>query len=225
MSPIRLFAGIIIACSFGLTACGAEELLFEDTFDKQLSDKWEIGLSKDDYRIRNGALEIRVQPGELDNKTPMLKVKLPFRTADSVIASVEVTIVDQPLARHEFAGLSLLDSEGLSFSVRKENIDGHFLLAPGNVDFLGKAGEEGDPAKYSVKYWPADKAAGPLRIIVRDDYAHFQVGPSTEGKYQTFFHSAIGKNDAGNGFSLMAAGSSGNTAHWVRFDNFRIVRN
>lgn len=226
MSTIRFLAGIWLTCCWCASPCHGEDVLFEDTFDAQLSERWEVtGLTKDDYRIRDGGLEVRVMSGELGNKTPMLKVKLPFKTSDTVSASVEVTVVDAPLERHEFAGLALLDPNGPDFTVRKQNVDGYFLLAPGDVDFIGKSGEEGDPGKYTVKYWPADKAAGPLRIIISQHNAYFQVGPSTEGKYQNFFHSAIEKNSSGMGFALLAAGASANTNRWVRFDNFRAVKN
>lgn len=218
LPSIALLVGVV--CS---GQCLGQELLFEDTFDEQLSDKWQVeGLSKDDYRIRDGGLEIRVQPDKRGQATPRLKVDLPFTTADTVTASVEVTVVDQPLERGEYAALYLTDKDGLSFSGKKKNIDGYFLFSPGHVDFIGKEGEEGDPGKYTVKYWPADPAAGPIRIIVRGQYAHFQVGPSADGKYMTFFHSAIREARTGLGFALMAAGGSGDAARWVRFDNFRV---
>ena len=61
----------------------AQEVLFEDTFDGALSDKWTVvGLKKDDYRIKNGCLEMRVQAGKATKVTPMLMVLLPFVTTD-----------------------------------------------------------------------------------------------------------------------------------------------
>jgi hypothetical protein len=226
MRKIRCVAGILLAWWLCLSLCRGEDLLFEDTFDTSLSTKWEaVGLAKDDYRIRNGGLEVRVQRSERKGKAPMLMVNLPFKTSETVTASVEVTVVDQPLGRHEFAGMCLLDGDGPSFTVRKQNVDGYFVLAPGEVDFIGKDGEEGDPGKYTLKYWPADKAAGPLRIIVNHHYAHFQTGPTAEGKYQTFFHSAIQESDEGMGFGLVTSGGQDDTERWVRFDNFRVWRN
>jgi hypothetical protein len=199
-------------------------VLFEDTFDERLSDRWQvIGLDKDDYRVHDGALEVRVQP-DRPGALPMLKVDLPFTTAGTVEASVDVSVVDGPLRRGEFAGLCLTDPAGPEFTVRKTNIDGYFVFAPGEPEFIGEEGQEGDPGKYTVKYWPADEAAGPLRIIVRGDYAYFQVGPSAEEKYQTFFHSAISSADEGLGFGLRAAGGDDGGERWVRFDNFRVRR-
>jgi hypothetical protein len=57
----------------------ADEVLFEDDFENGLSDRWQIvGLAKEDYRIRDGALELRVQPGKYKRETPMLKIILPL---------------------------------------------------------------------------------------------------------------------------------------------------
>jgi hypothetical protein len=226
MQTSRLFVGILAFCCLSPALGNAEELLFEDKFDSKLSDKWDVvGLAKEDYRIRNGGLEMKVQRDQKKSERAYLRVNLPFKTSDTVTASVEVSVVDKPLERHDLAGLTLLDPEGRSFTVRKTNIDGFHVFAPGEVDFIGKEGQEGDPGKYTVKYWPADKAAGPLRIIVRGDYAYFQVGPSTDGKYQNFFHSAIRSHNKGNGFGLIASGPPSEVETWVRFDNFRVVRN
>lgn len=207
------------------SACFAEDVLFEDNFEKGLSDKWQVvGLGETDYRVRDGALEIRLKPWKANQPQPMLKVDLAFGTADSVVASVDVSVRYETLKRGERAGLSLNDREGISFTGRITNNDGYIVLAPGQVDFIGKPGEEGNPGKYTVKYWPADKEFGPLRIVVRGHYAYFQVGPSKDGKYQTFFHSALRQSNQGLGFGLFAVGDADDADRWVRFDNFRVTK-
>ncbi len=225
MSSNTILAVGLIACFAWQGRCPGQEVLFEDTFDKGLSDKWQVvGLERDDYRVREGKLELRVKRQGENQPLPMLKVELPFSTADTVIASVDVRVIGEGLQRGDVAGLCLLDPTGVSFSARKTNIDGYFVLAPGEVDFIGKPGQEGDPGKYTVKFWPADESLGPLRIVVRGAYAHFQVGPSAEGGYKTFFHSAIRESNKGMGFGVMATGGTGTGERWVRFDNFRVSR-
>lgn len=220
--------GILLIAAFlatlgSHTRCHAENLLFEDNFDKELSPRWKvIGLTKDDYRIRDGGLELRVKPHQRREPMPMIKVDLPFTTADTVTASVNVTVIGSPLPRGAYAGLALTGNDGVEFTISKTNIDGYFVFAPGEVDFIGKPGEEGDPLNYTVKYWPAKSEAGPLRIIVRGHYAHAQVGPSVDGKYQTFFHSAIQEAKAGLGFGLVAIGEPDDVEYWVRYDNFLV---
>lgn len=122
----------IVACLFCSSLCFGEEVLFEDDFDKGLSSKWQVvGLKKEDYRIRDGGLELRVQPGKWTRETPMLKVLLPFATSNTVVASVDVTILDEFTKDGEFAGLCLIADGDVEFTVKKLLADGKLLLSPG----------------------------------------------------------------------------------------------
>lgn len=206
--------------------CVAEEVLFEDTFDRELSPRWSaVGLKKDDYRIANGRLEMRVQPGKATGRTPMLMVLLPFDTAEGATASVDLTLIDRFTEPSESAGLFLTDADSREFGAEKMNLDGHLVFSPGEVEFIGQEGTEGDPQQYALKFWPANDNFGALRIIVRGDYGYFQVGPSKDGKYLNFFHSAVRPKEPRRGFGLSASGGPSDKDHWVRFDNFRVVRN
>lgn len=224
--PSRWFAGswLLIASLLSGT-CAGQAVLYEDKFDGPLSDKWQItGLGSEDYRVQSGGLEVRVRPTTQKQPRPMLKVALPISTEDTLEASVDVTVIGAPLERGDLAGLCLTENDGTMFTVRKTNLDGYFVFAPGAVEFIGAEGEEGDPGKYTVKYWPADKNAGPLRIITRGRYAHFQVGPSVDGQYQTFFHTALRPVNKGLGFGLTVSGGDSDRERWVRFDNFRVIQ-
>jgi len=75
-----------------------------------------------------------------------------------------------------------------------------------------------------VNYWPARESAGPLRIIVRGNYAYFQTGPDTKGKFRNYFHSAIRQSEHGLGFALFAEGLDPDSNCWIRFDNFRVTK-
>lgn len=202
-----------------------ERILFSDDFAAGLSPKWQrVGLTDEDVRLRDRALEIRLRPLQKGQARPMLRVDMPFSSAGTVIASVEVTTPpDKALPRGAEAGLSLTSAERPEFTVRKTNIDGYQVFSPGEVRFLGQPGQEGDPGQYSVTYWPARPADGPLRIIVRGDYAYFQTGPTQSGEYRTMFHSAIHEADEGLGFCLFATGGDSDDERWVRFDNFRVT--
>lgn len=216
-------AGLVLFC--GATACAGQTVLFEDSFEKGLAAEWEVvGLEEDDYRVREGALEVRLKPRAAGEERPTLRVSLPFSTEGPVTAAVEVTVLGEPLRRGELAGLCLTHLGKAEFTVRKTNIDGYFVLSPGEPEFMGRPGEEGDPSHYAVKYWPAKPEFGPLRIIVRGDYAYFQVGPSADEKYRTLFHSAIADEEEGLGFGLVVEGESGSEERWVRFDDFRVTR-
>ncbi|MCO6459523.1 MAG: hypothetical protein J5I93_29775 [Pirellulaceae bacterium] len=218
-------ATLVLAATIAAQPLAGEEVLFEDHFDGELSPKWQaVGLQQDDYRIRDGGLEMRVQPGRRTRDTPMLMVLLPFTTSQSVTASVEVTPVEPFTEPNESAGVFLTDADSREFGGEKRNLNGHLVFSPGSLEFIGQAGEEGDPQQYALKFWPANEVYGALRIIVRGDYGYFQVGPSRTGKYLNFFHSALRKNEPERGFCLSASGGPPDRTHWVRFDNFRVTR-
>jgi hypothetical protein len=199
------------------------KILFEDSFKTGLSMQWEpVGLDKKDYRVKDGGLEMRVQKGPLGKDTPLLKVILPFDARDTVIASVTVTPLNDFTAEKEFAGLCLMTDASPEFAAKKERVGGKLVFSPGHYLFKGKQGEEGDLSKYEVQYTDATKEAGPLRIIVRQRYGHFQVGPSTTGEFKTFFESALRPTADKRGFALAAAGAPANAEHWVRFTDFRV---
>jgi hypothetical protein len=205
--------------------CLGEDVLFEDTFKDGLSKEWQaIGLDKKDYRVKDGGLEMRVQNGALTRETPMLKVVLPFEASDTLAVSVRVTPLDEFTADGEFAGVFLLTDGSREFAAKKECVQGKLVFAPGNYAFKGKPGEEGDVGKYEVRYTEATKDAGPLRIVVDRANGFFQVGPSARGEYQTFFRSAIRKEAKERGFCLTAAGAPEKAVHWVRFTDFRVVK-
>ena len=222
-----LIVGILTcACWSAAWHAEGEEVLFEDDFNGSLATEWRaVGLKEGDYRIRNGGLEMRVQPGRPTRDTPMLLVILPFLVSETVIASVEVTLLDRFTEPEESAGLFLTDADSREFGGQKMYLKGRLVFSPGQDEFIGEEGEEGDPQKYAVKFWPANEDAGAIRIIVRGNYGHFQVGPSTKGKYLNFFHSALRVNEPQRGFCLSASGGPPGKEHWVRFDNFRVTRN
>ena len=162
--------------------CLAEEILFEDTFDEKLSPQWKaINLKEDEYRIKNGGLEMRVLPVNKKTGPPMLMVHLPFTKNDTVTASVELSLIDRFTEPSETAGLYLTDEDSREFSAEKKNINGFLVFSPGKVEFIGKNdGNRGDPQQYALKFWPANEESGPLRIIVRGSNGFFR--PDHQGK-------------------------------------------
>lgn len=200
-----------------------EEGEFVDSFETGLAPGWQaIGLEPDDYRIREGGLEIRVG----GSQEGMRRLRVPFAIGpeESGVASVEVTIVEGSLERGESAGIQFYRNDSVLFSVRKTNINGFLVLAPAEVKFEGEDGDEDDPNLYSTKYWPANPERGPLRIVIRGSYAHFQVGPSASGKYATYFHSAITDEPGESGFELYVESVREDSDCWVRFDNVKLSK-
>jgi len=202
-----------------------QELLFKDDFTHGLSDKWQVvGLKQSDYRVRQGGLEIRVQPGKPTRNTPMLKVILPFTSADTVIVSVKVSLLDEFTQDHEFAGVYLLDESGPEFAAKKERIDGKLVFAPGNDIFIGSPGEEGTRSRGVTRSSTPPLRRKPDRCesLWTAATPSFKSGPSAKDEYLNFFYSAIRAEKKERGFGLMAAGAPEGASHWVRFEDFRV---
>jgi hypothetical protein len=150
-----------------------------------------VGLDKNDYRVKDGGFEMRVQNGVAKKDPPMLRVTLPFKVGDTVTASVRVKPLDGFTADGECAGLYLTTDGSREFSAEEKRVNGRLVFSPGKQTFKGKKGEEGDRSKYEVTYTDAVEEAGPLRIIVQGRHGFFQVGPSAKKEYTTFFYSAV----------------------------------
>lgn len=211
--------------AFWPTQLRCDEVVFADDLDPGLSSEWNIAsIPIEDYRLRDGALELRVQPGMLSDKTPMVSITFPHKATDVLIAPVDIAPLDPFSEQSESAGFCLASDRKTETGTRKQFIDGQLVLSPPQPEFIGQPGEEGDPEKYALRFWPATKESGPLRVIVRDDVAYAQTGPSGEGNDVNLYHAALVKNPKQRGFALLATGGPVSKAHWVRFDNVRVVR-
>lgn len=226
IAVVRLHGGILCAILFTsiVKTVLCDEVIFRDDFQEKLSSKFQvIGLKPEDYRIRNGGLEMRVQPGKWRREMPRIDVVLPFTDQETRVVSVKVTLLDKFTQEGELAGVHFFDTDGTIFKGSKERRGERLVYTPGAVKFVGMEGEEGDPAKYATTLVDETPDAGPLRIIVDKSYAFFQIGPSTKGAYGNHFFSAIRNKPDSRGFGLFACGAPEGSNHWVRFENFQVV--
>ena len=215
---------VIVLSSVGQCAL-SEDVLFEDNFKNGLSDKWQIiGLEKSDYRVRDGGLEMRVQPKSTGKEAPRLQFLMPLPPEDYVIASVKVTVLDKFTEDRECAGIQLLDESGDVFFGYQQQIDGKLVYSPGKPIFKGQPGERGDGSKYEIQHTAVTEEAGPLEIVSRPGLGYFRVGPSADAKYVQFFFSAIREAKSKRGIALIALGAPEGTAHRVLFENVRFAK-
>jgi hypothetical protein len=69
----------------------------------------------------------------------------------------------------------------------------------------------------------AERHALPGRELELPTRITVQIEPETM-KFLNFFHSAVNPKPKRRGFCLVAAGAAKDANHWVRFDDFRVVR-
>jgi hypothetical protein len=187
---------------------GADEpagtLAFEDSFSGQLADGWSwLREDQDNWRIKNDALEIRVQPGLAHNVKNALVRTAPPR--DKGKRAIEVTITNHavPTQQYEQAGITWYQDGRPVFKLVKELVNGKLLIIPG--------------AK------PMDARTVQLRLIVTADSFEAQYRPDGQGEFKT---AATGKLPPPNKdqVSIQCYNGPPDAEHWIRFDDFRIRR-
>jgi len=180
-----------------------EQVVFEDHFKGKLKEGWSW-LREDPaaWRIRDDALEIRVQPGVAHNVKNALVRPAPDRSKGTYAIEVTVTNHTRPTRQYEQAGLTWYHGGKPVFKLVKELVDGGLLIVPGHKPM----------ASQTVQ----------LRLIATADSYRAQYRPDAKGEFQT---AATGKLPApGNDqISIQCYNGPPDAEHWIRFDDFRVL--
>jgi len=179
-----------------------EQIIFEDNFDGKLNEDWLwLRENPDHWRIRNGGLEILVEPGVADTVRNALLRPAPDRSAGKYAIEVTVTNHTHPTIQYEQAGITWYNDGKPVFKEVKELIDGGLYIIPGKKDMSAK----------SVR----------LRLLVTADSWEAQYRPEGETEFQT---AATGElpPPSGDQVSIQCYNGPADTQHWIRFENFCI---
>jgi hypothetical protein len=188
----------------GQAAAEEPRVLFEDQFDKKLGDGWTwLRENPDAWRLQDKALEIRVEPGNAETVKNALLRSAPDRFAMKYAIEVTITSVNDPTQQFEQGGITWYHDDKPVFKLVHERIDGELFIIPGRK--------------------PAPKKTVQLRLIVdgRKWTAQFREDP--KGEYQTAAEGELppaGKDT----ISLQCYQGPPDSAHWIRFDDFRIIQ-
>ena len=202
-------------------APGSKEsrVVFEDTFEQDaLADGWRWHRENPEtWRLRDGGLEIRVEPGRGESVKNVLWRDAPDRQKRAYAIEVTVTNHTVPTTQWEQAGLILYRHGVPVVKVGKELVDGKLCVIPGEVAM--------------------DAATVRLRLVVKGDDYVAQYQPDARGEFKTAARGRIvaGRNipaagklpaaeaGAGDQVSLQCFEGPPDAEHWIRFDDFRIV--
>lgn len=186
-------------------AAGAAEqrVLFADSFDKGLGPGWTwLREHPEHWRIRDGALEIRVVPGKADTVQNALVRTAPDRRTLRYRVEVTVTFNQTPVQQYEQGGITWYCQSKPALKLVHEQIDGSQWIIPGRK--------------------PAPHRTVRLRLTVEGD--RWEAAFREEG--QADFQPA----DAGklpppgeDQISLQCYDGPPEAEHWIRFDDFQIV--
>jgi regulation of enolase protein 1 (concanavalin A-like superfamily) len=187
----------------GLAAAAEPRVVFEDRFEGKVGEGWSwLRENLDAWRIKEGALEIRVEPGVAPTVKNALVRKAPDRSKGKFAIEVTITLTADPTRQYEQAGITWYRDKNPVFKLVHEFIDGKTYIIPGRIPTATKTIQ--------------------LRLVVTADRFTAQFRPDGKGEFRT---AAEGPLPAGRDeqVSLQCYNGPPDAEHWIRFDDFRIV--
>ena len=180
------------------------EVIFEDAFSGKIDAGWTwLREDPDTWRIKDDALEIRVEPGVAPTVKNALLRTAPDRNEGTFAIEVTVTSTAPPTRQYEQMGITWYNGGRPVFKLVKELIDGDTWIIPGRK--------------------PMPSQTVQLRLIVTANSWTAQYRPEGKGEFQT---AGKGKLPAPgeDKVSIQCYNGPPDAEHWMRFDNFRILR-
>ena len=184
---------------------GAAEpgVLFEDTFAEKLGDGWTwLRENPAAWRIKDGGLEIRVEPGKANDVKNALLRKSPDRATTKFAVEVTITFTADPTQQFEQAGITWYSAQNPSFKLVHERIDGSLWIIPGKK--------------------PAPSKTVQLRLVVDGTQWTAQYREDAQGEFQTAGAGQL-PPPGDDQISIQCYNGPADAEHWIRFDDFRIV--
>ena len=179
------------------------QAVFEDKFDTKLGDGWAwLRENPKAWRIRDGGLEICVEPGVANNVKNALLRPVPDRSRANYAIEVTITFTAPPTNQYEQAGITWYQKGKPAFKLVHEHIDGKEYMIPGKV--------------------PAPEKIVRLRLVVTKDKYTAQFQPDAKGEFKTVASGNLAPSDEEQ-VSIQCYNGPADAEHWVRFEDFRIV--
>ncbi len=181
-----------------------EEVVFQENFEGELDADWMwLREHPDCWRMRDGGLEIMVEPGVAATVRNALVRPAPDRSRG--IYAIEVTIFNHtvPTQQYEQAGITWYQNGEPVFKEVKELVDGEVLVIPGGR--------------------PMPTQSVRLRLVVDSESWEARFRPEGAAGFST---AATGELPAAEmeQVSLQCYNGPAGEEHWIRFEDFRIVR-
>ena len=197
---------LVAACSLwcGSLAAAEPRVLFEDGFNGKLGEGWTwLRENPDAWRIKDDALEIRVEPGVAPTVKNALLRAAPDRSRGKFAIEVSVTNTAPPTRQYEQAGITWYHGGRPVFKLVKELINGKTWIIPGKK--------------------PMPSRTVQLRLIVTAKGWIAQYRSDGKGE---FLVAGAGKLPAPgeDQVSIQCYNGPPDAEHWIRFDDFRILQ-
>ncbi|MEJ5341185.1 MAG: hypothetical protein WHT09_06415 [Thermogutta sp.] len=198
------FAGLMAMAGTQVARGEGGDVIFADRFEGKLADGWKwLREEPGAWRIREGGLEIRALPGDANTVKNALLRPAPDRSAGAFAVEVTVSNLTPPTVQYEQLGITWYVDGKPVFKLVKERIDGGIYIIPGRK--------------------PVENVPIRLRLIVKGDHWIAQYRPAGEKEFLTAAEGTLPQpnNDE---VSLQCYHGPEKEEHWMRFEDFRIVR-
>jgi hypothetical protein len=214
IAVVALFSFLAVAAALDRRESA---IVFEDRFERDsLAAGWHWQReNRDGWRLRDGRLEIRVEPGRGETAKNVLWRDAPDRAKGPHAFEVTVTNLAPRTAQWEQAGMILYRGGVPVVKLVKELVDGKRVIVPGEV--------------------PMEDETVRLRLVIKGDEYVAQYQPGARGAFKTAAAGhivdgrdipAAGKLSVTEGDQVSAQCFEGppDAEHWFRFDDFRITK-
>jgi hypothetical protein len=116
-----------------------QTVIFRENFEGKLAEGWTwLRENPQAWRMRRGALEIRVEPGVAHNVKNALICQAPDRSRGKYAIEVMVTNTTKPTQQYEQAGITWYNNGKPVFKLVKELVDGKLMIIPGRKPVSSK---------------------------------------------------------------------------------------
>ena len=177
-------------------------LRFHETFNASLGHEWSwLRENPGAWRLRDGALEIRVEPGDAHTVRNALLLPAPDRSQGGYEIDVTIQNLKVPTEQFEQAGITWYGNGQPVFKLVKELVDGELMIIPGRKPMTNEIVQlrlTVDAKSYLAEFRP--NAQGPFITAARGE---LPVAPDEQISLQCYHGPPEGE-------------------HWIRFDDFRI---
>ena len=195
--------GVVALALPVVLAAGEPRVVFEDAFKGKVGEGWSwLRENPKAWRIKEEALEIRVEPGVAGSVKNALLRPAPDRSKGKFAIEVTVTFNTPPTRQYEQAGITWYQNGKPVFKLVHELISGKLYIIPGKK--------------------PAPSKTVELRLIVTADKYTAQFREDAKGEFKTARSAGL-RPSANEQVSIQCYNGPPDAEHWIRFDNFRIL--
>jgi len=185
-------------------AIAADEHVVEEAFDIAPKPPWAwLRESPQDWRIRSSALEISVRPGDAQSVRNALLRPAPDRDQGRFAIELTVTSLSTPTEQFEQAGITWYSGGEPVLKLVKERVDGQLMIIPGRKPMTNETVQL--RLEVDAKTWKAL-----FRPEAKGDYVLAGTGELP-----------LANQDQ---VSIQCYHGPADRPHWIRFDDFRILK-